>query len=150
MIRVQTEDFNQQREYDSLREQSSVGAVVTFTGLVRDFNQGEEVASLTLEHYPAMTEKSLTQIVLQAKQRWNILACTLIHRVGELKLSEQIVFVGIATVHRQEAFAACEYIMDYLKTQAPFWKKECNNNGESYWVDARESDSSALDKWSEK
>jgi len=150
MIRVQTEDFNLQREYDRLREQSSVGAVVTFTGLVRDFNQGEEVASLTLEHYPAMTEKSLSQIVLQAKQRWNILACTLIHRVGELKLSEQIVFVGIATVHRQEAFAACEYIMDYLKTQAPFWKKECNSQGTSYWVDARESDSSALDKWSEK
>ena len=150
MIRVQTEDFNQQREYDRLREQSSIGAVVTFTGLVRDINQGEKVVSLTLEHYPLMTEKSLAQIVKQAKQRWNILACTLIHRVGELTLSEQIVFVGIATAHRQDAFAACEYIMDYLKTQAPFWKKECNSQGESYWVDARESDSSALHKWSEK
>ncbi|PKH04372.1 molybdopterin synthase catalytic subunit MoaE [Psychromonas sp. MB-3u-54] len=148
MIRVQTEDFNQQREYDCLREQSSVGAVVTFTGLVRDMNQGEQVAGLTLEHYPGMTEKSLAQIVLQAKQRWNILACTLIHRVGELTLSEQIVFVGIATAHRKDAFAACEYIMDYLKTQAPFWKKECNSQGISYWVDARESDNSALDKWS--
>lgn len=150
MIRVQTEDFNQQREYDRLREQSSVGAVVTFTGLVRDLNQGEQVVGLTLEHYPLMTEKSLTQIIMQAQQRWNILACTLIHRVGELMLSEQIVFVGIAAAHRQDAFAACEYIMDHLKTQAPFWKKECNSQGESYWVNARESDSSALDKWSEK
>ncbi|MFT6925617.1 MAG: molybdopterin synthase catalytic subunit [Psychromonas sp.] len=150
MIRVQTEDFNQQCEYDILREQSSVGAVVTFTGLVRDLNHGEKVASLTLEHYPAMTEKSLSEIVMQAKQRWNILACTLIHRVGELNLSEQIVFVGIATSHRRDAFAACEFIMDYLKTQAPFWKKECNSQGTSYWVDARESDLSALNKWTEK
>ncbi|WP_372880720.1 molybdopterin synthase catalytic subunit MoaE [Psychromonas sp.] len=150
MIRVQTEDFSLQKEYDRLRQLSSVGAVVTFTGLVRDINQGEQVSSLTLEHYPGMTEKALSEIVSQARQRWDIQQCTLIHRVGELKLSDQIVFVGIACMHRQEAFAACEFIMDYLKTQAPFWKKESNSQGESYWVDARESDTTALDKWSGK
>ena len=150
MIKVQTEDFNQQHQYDHLRAQSSVGAVVTFTGLVRDMNQGEQVSSLTLEHYPAMTEKSLADIVLQAKKRWDIVACTVIHRVGELMLSEQIVFVGIASAHRREAFAACEFIMDYLKNKAPFWKKECNSQGERYWIDARESDSNAVDKWSNK
>jgi molybdopterin synthase catalytic subunit len=150
MIRVQTEDFNQQIEYDRLRAQASIGAIVTFTGLVRDNNQGENVASLTLEHYPGMTEKSLAEIVATAKQRWNILDYTVIHRVGELSLQEQIVFVGIASAHRQEAFAACEFIMDYLKTQAPFWKKEVKNSGESHWVDARESDENALTKWSDK
>ena len=150
MIRVQTEDFNQQIEYDRLRGQASIGAIVTFTGLVRDINQGEQVSSLTLEHYPGMTEKSLTEIVTKAKQRWNIFDYTIIHRIGELSLQEQIVFVGIASAHRQEAFAACEFIMDYLKTQAPFWKKESNSSGQSYWVDARESDDCALNKWSGK
>ena len=150
MIRVQAEDFNQQIEYDRLRGQASIGAIVTFTGLVRDMNQGEQVSSLTLEHYPGMTEKSLTEIVTTAKQRWNILDYTVIHRIGELSLQDQIVFVGIASAHRQEAFAACEFIMDYLKNQAPFWKKESNSRGESYWVDARESDDRALNKWSDK
>lgn len=150
MIRVQTEDFNQQIEYERLRSQASIGAIVTFTGLVRDINQGEKISSLTLEHYPGMTEKSLAEIVTTAKQRWNILDYTVIHRVGELSLQEQIVFVGIASAHRQEAFAACEFIMDYLKTQAPFWKKEVKKGGESYWVDARESDENALTKWSDK
>ena len=150
MIRVQAEDFNQQIEYDRLRGQASIGAIVTFTGLVRDMNQGEQVSSLTLEHYPGMTEKSLTEIVTTAKQRWNILDYTVIHRIGELSLQDQIVFVGIASAHRQEGFAACEFIMDYLKTQAPFWKKESNSRGESYWVDARESDDRALNKWSDK
>ncbi len=147
MIKVQTEDFNQQDEYDRLRQKPSVGAVVTFTGLVRDNNQGESVKSLTLEHYPAMTVKALTDIVKQAKKRWDILDYAVIHRVGELQLCDQIVFVGIASKHRGHAFAACEFIMDYLKTQAPFWKKETNQNGESYWVDARETDQSSLDKW---
>ena len=150
MIRVQAEDFNQQIEYDRLRGQASIGAIVTFTGLVRDMSQGEQVSSLTLEHYPGMTEKSLTEIVTTAKQRWNILDYTVIHRIGELSLQDQIVFVGIASAHRQEAFAACEFIMDYLKNQAPFWKKESNSRGESYWVDARESDDRALNKWSDK
>ena len=150
MIRVQNEDFNLQMEYDKLRQQSSVGAVVTFSGLVRDCNLGQSVSGLTLEHYPGMTEKSLAEIVEQAKQRWDILACSVIHRVGKLALQDQIVFVGIASLHRQEAFACCEFIMDYLKTQAPFWKKESTTEGESYWVDARESDSQALFKWTEK
>lgn len=150
MISVQTEDFKLQLEYDDLRKNASVGAVVTFSGLVRDYNLGEAVSGLTLEHYPGMTEKCLEDIVMQAKQRWNILACRVIHRVGELALQDQIVFVGIASLHRQEAFACCEFIMDYLKTQAPFWKKESNLEGDSHWVDARESDHTALFKWTEK
>jgi molybdopterin synthase catalytic subunit len=147
MIRVQTEDFNQQIEYDRLRQASHTGAVVTFTGLVRDINEGEQITALSLEHYPAMTEKALVFIVEQAKSRWSIINATVIHRVGDLNLLDQIVFVGVASLHRGDAFAACEYIMDYLKTQAPFWKKETNSDGESYWVDARESDQSALIKW---
>ncbi|WP_019616691.1 molybdopterin synthase catalytic subunit MoaE [Psychromonas ossibalaenae] len=150
MIKVQSEDFNQQVEYDRLRKDPSVGAVVTFSGLVRDINQGEQVSSLTLEHYPGMTESSLAEIVKQAESRWNIIDCTVIHRIGELQLLDQIVFVGIASLHRQDAFAACEFIMDYLKTQAPFWKKETNAQQESYWVDARESDQEALNKWTGK
>jgi molybdopterin synthase catalytic subunit len=147
MISVQQKDFNQQIEYDRLRQASHTGAVVTFTGLVRDINQGEQITALTLEHYPAMTEKALIDIVEQAKARWSIINVTVIHRVGELQLLDQIVFVGIASLHRGDAFAACEFIIDYLKTQAPFWKKETNSEGESYWVDARESDQTALNKW---
>lgn len=147
MIKVQSEDFNQQIEYDRLREASSTGAVVTFTGLVRDINAGEKISALTLEHYPAMTEKALSEIVEQAKLRWSIINVSVIHRVGELQLLDQIVFVGVASLHRGDAFAACEFIMDYLKTQAPFWKKETNHQGETYWVDARESDQNSLNKW---
>ena len=147
LIRVQTENFNQQQEYDRLRSDSSTGAIVTFTGLVRDINQGESITALTLEHYPAMTEKALAEIVDKAKQRWSMIDCTVIHRVGELKLLDQIVFVGIASLHRGDAFAACEFIMDFLKTQAPFWKKETNSEGKTYWVDAREHDQIALEKW---
>ncbi|GLS91672.1 molybdopterin guanine dinucleotide biosynthesis protein MoaE [Psychromonas marina] len=147
MIKVQTENFNQQVEYDRLREASNTGAVVTFTGLVRDINQGEQITALTLEHYPAMTEKALTEIVEQAKSRWSLIDTTVIHRVGELQLLDQIVFVGVASLHRGDAFAACEFIMDYLKTEAPFWKKETNADGKSYWVDARETDQLALNKW---
>jgi len=147
MISVQQADFNQQIEYDRLRKSSNTGAVVTFTGLVRDINQGEKIASLTLEHYPAMTEKALADIIEQAKLRWSLINTTVIHRVGELQLLDQIVFVGVASLHRGDAFAACEFIMDYLKTSAPFWKKETNNAGESYWVDARDSDQNALEKW---
>ena len=147
MIKVQSEDFNQQVEYDRLRIASNTGAVVTFTGLVRDINQGEKISALTLEHYPAMTEKALANIVEQANSRWSLINTTVIHRVGELQLLDQIVFVGVASLHRGDAFAACEFIMDYLKTQAPFWKKETNSQGETYWVDARDSDQSALSKW---
>lgn len=147
MISVQEHDFNQQIEYDRLKCQTSIGAIVTFTGLVRDINQGQSVSDLSLEHYPGMTEKCLTDIVDQAKQRWNIIASTIIHRVGQLTISDQIVFVGIASQHRGDAFAACEFIMDYLKTEAPFWKKETMGNGETQWVDARETDQKALSKW---
>lgn len=147
MINIQHQDFNQQVEYDRLRQASHTGAIVTFTGLVRDINQGEQITALTLEHYPAMTEKALSDIVKQAKARWSIIDVTVIHRIGELQLLDQIVFVGVATLHRGDAFAACEFIMDFLKTQAPFWKKETNSQGECYWVDARESDQLALNKW---
>jgi molybdopterin synthase catalytic subunit len=147
MIKVQSDDFNQQVEYDRLRQASHTGAVVTFTGLVRDVNQGEQISALTLEHYPAMTEKALLDIVEQAKVRWSIIDVSVIHRVGELKLLDQIVFVGVSSLHRGDAFAACEFIIDFLKTQAPFWKKETNSESKSYWVDARESDQNALNKW---
>lgn len=147
MIKVQPQDFSLQTEYDNLRSKSSVGAVVTFSGLVRDLNQGLSVSSLTLEHYPGMTEKALAQIVEQAKSRWNIINCTVIHRIGELKLSEQIVFVGVACLHRQDAFAACEFIMDYLKNAAPFWKKECTADKNSRWLAAQQTDLDACKKW---
>jgi len=147
VICIQEQDFNQQVEYERLRQKTSVGAIVTFTGLVRDINQGEAVNELALEHYPGMTEKSLQSIIEQAKQRWRIIDYTVVHRVGQLKVSDQIVFVGVASEHRGEAFAACEFIMDYLKTAAPFWKKETMENGETQWVDARETDQTALKKW---
>jgi len=147
MISVQQQDFNQQVEYDRLKSKTSIGAIVTFTGLVRDINQGQRVSDLSLEHYPGMTEKCLLDIVEQAKQRWEIIASTVIHRIGQFTISDQIVFVGIASQHRGDAFAACEFIMDYLKTQAPFWKKETLNNGETKWIDARETDQQAVSKW---
>lgn len=150
MIHVQPADFNQQQEYDRLRQDPSVGAVVTFSGLVRDMNQGEQISALTLEHYPAMTELALHKIVKQAELRWDIINCTVIHRVGELKLLDQIVFVGVATLHRGDAFAACEFIMDFLKTEAPFWKKETNNAGDSYWLDAHDSDQETVQKWNKE
>ena len=102
---------------------------------------------LSLEHYPGMTEKCLLDIVEQAKQRWEIIASTVIHRIGQFTISDQIVFVGIASQHRGDAFAACEFIMDYLKTQAPFWKKETLKNGDTKWIDARETDQQAVSKW---
>ena len=147
MIYVQDHDFNQQVEYNRLRSKTSIGAIVTFTGLVRDINHGQFVSDLSLEHYPGMTEKCLLEIVEQAKKRWNIIDSTVIHRVGKLAISDQIVFVGVASQHRGDAFAACEFIMDYLKTEAPFWKKETMENGETKWVDARETDQQAVSKW---
>ncbi len=146
MIRIQEQDFCLNQEYERLADNLSAGAVVTFVGLVRDFNQGEDVAGLSLEHYPGMTEKSLLDIETQAKERWPLLDTQIIHRVGDLDLGDQIVFVGVSSAHRQAAFSACEFIMDYLKTQAPFWKKERTEAG-SHWVDARESDDSAAKRW---
>ncbi|QUM80988.1 MULTISPECIES: molybdopterin synthase catalytic subunit MoaE [unclassified Moritella] len=146
MIQIQTEDFDLAAEYAALGKSHSTGAVVTFIGKVRDFNQGDNVSGLTLEHYPGMTEKSLAKILVEAETRWSIQGVKVIHRVGELALGDQIVFVGVASMHRGDAFQACEFIMDYLKTQAPFWKKEATEAG-SHWVDARETDTTAADRW---
>lgn len=146
MISVQTQDFSLADEYQLLSEGTSAGAVVTFAGKVRDFNQGDEVQGLSLEHYPGMTEKALTEIVEQAKQRWSLLQVRVIHRVGDLELGDQIVFVGVSSAHRGDAFDACEFIMDYLKTKAPFWKKERVQNS-TRWVESRDSDSQAAERW---
>lgn len=145
-ICVQAEDFSLAQEYQALAEGNQAGAVVTFVGKVRDMNLGESVSTLTLEHYPGMTEKSLLFIVEQAKSRWPVLAATVIHRVGQLTAGDQIVFVGVSSAHRGAAFQACEFIMDYLKTEAPFWKKEVRE-GETSWVDARETDQQARQRW---
>ncbi|NIB42049.1 molybdopterin synthase catalytic subunit MoaE [Pseudomaricurvus alkylphenolicus] len=147
MIIVQEQDFDLQAEYSALREDSpAIGAIVTFTGLMRDFNQGDDVQSLFLEHYAGMTEKVLEKICAQARDRWSIQQIRLIHRVGELRPSDQIVFVGVSSAHRGDAFAACEFIMDFLKTQAPFWKREQTRDGDR-WVDARQSDADAARRW---
>src|SRR3954465_7467721 len=147
-IRVQTEDFSVSAEIDALRlGRPQVGAVAVFVGLVRDLNEGDAVATMTLEHYPGMTEKALEAIVVEAKTRWDIMEATVIHRVGELKPTDQIVLVAVAGAHRGEAFAACEFIMDYLKTRAPFWKKEQTPQG-ARWVEARESDDQSAERWS--
>ncbi|QFI37711.1 molybdopterin synthase catalytic subunit MoaE [Moritella marina ATCC 15381] len=145
-IQIQTEDFDLATEYAALGQSYSTGAVVTFIGKVRDFNQGDNVSGLTLEHYPGMTEKSLAKILVEAETRWSIQGVKVIHRIGELALGDQIVFVGVASMHRGDAFQACEFIMDYLKTQAPFWKKEATEEG-AHWVDARETDTTAADRW---
>ncbi|WP_151638353.1 molybdopterin synthase catalytic subunit MoaE [Noviherbaspirillum aerium] len=146
-IRVQTEDFDLSTEIAKLRAgQPQVGAVATFIGTVRDINDGAGVSEMELEHYPGMTEKALEDIVAQARSRWNIIDALVIHRVGPLKPLDQIVLVAVTSRHRGESFAACEFIMDFLKTQAPFWKKEQTPNG-ARWVDARVTDDKALAKW---
>ncbi|MES2105000.1 MAG: molybdopterin synthase catalytic subunit MoaE [Pseudomonadota bacterium] len=146
-IRVQTEDFDLSSELAGLRAgKPAIGAIVSFVGVVRDMNDGLDVQAMELEHYPGMTEKALEDIVQQANRRWTLLDCLVIHRVGPLLPLDQIVLVAVASAHRGEAFAACEFIMDYLKTQAPFWKKEQTPQG-ARWVDAREHDDKALDKW---
>ncbi len=146
-VRVQTEDFDAGSEINRLRmARKDIGAVVSFIGQVRDISDGSEVSQLTLEHYPGMTEKSLESIVMQAKARWNIMDVLIIHRVGTLQPCDQIVLVAVSGAHRGEAFTACEFVMDYLKTAAPFWKKESTASGE-HWVEARESDDKALQRW---
>jgi molybdopterin synthase catalytic subunit len=145
-IQVQEEDFDiaeVNRELAAGR--SDVGAVASFIGLVRDMPQNR-LQKMTLEHYPGMTEKSLGKIAETAQQRWKILDVAIIHRVGELKPADQIVLVSVISAHRKAAFAACEFIMDYLKTDAPFWKKETNEQGEN-WVEAKASDNEARGKW---
>ena len=146
-VRVQTEDFNTGAEIARMRlARRDTGAVVSFVGQVRDINEGTEVGALTLEHYPGMTEKALQAIVEQAKARWDIFDALIVHRVGTLQPTDQIVLVVVSGAHRGEAFAACEFIMDYLKTEAPFWKKEQTPTG-SRWVEAKASDDHARDRW---
>jgi molybdopterin synthase catalytic subunit len=146
-VRVQTEDFDVGRELAALRgNDRAIGAVAAFIGTVRDVNADASVASMTLEHYPGMTEKALAAIVDEAKTRWEIADALVIHRVGALKPSDQIVLVGVTSAHRGDAFAACEFVIDYLKTRAPFWKKEATPDG-TRWVEARASDTAAAARW---
>ncbi len=146
-VRVQTEDFDAGLELNKLRlANPSIGALVSFVGQVRDMYENETIHTLTLEHYPEMTEKSLASIENEAKMRWNIIDSLIIHRVGTLKPLDQIVLVAVTNAHRGEAFKACEFIMDFLKTSAPFWKKEATNQGER-WVDAKLSDDAAKMRW---
>lgn len=152
-ISIQQEDFNIQDECSAMRAgHRDIGALATFTGLVRDIEDTDsetgKVQSLTLEHYPGMTEKSLQKIAEEADRRWSILDVCIIHRIGALKAAEQIVFVAVSSLHRRDAFSACSFIMDFLKTSAPFWKKSSTEAGE-YWVEAKESDTHAAEKWAE-
>ncbi len=145
MLNVQYEDFDLAKEYASLKVRAdNAGGIVMFVGLVRDLPDG--LLQMTLEHYPQMTEKALANIIADAKQRWPLQAVRIIHRVGNLQPSDQIVFVGVASAHRAAAFSAAEFIMDYLKTQAPVWTKEKQTNNEQ-WVEAKDSDNQALEKW---
>lgn len=149
-IRVQTEDFDVGAELNKLRRaSSSIGAIVSFVGQVRDMNDGDDINALTLEHYPAMTESALAQIENEAKTRWKIIDSLIIHRVGTLQPLDQIVLVAASSAHRGEAFYACEFMMDYLKTSAPFWKKEATSKGE-HWVEAKLSDDVAKARWQEQ
>jgi molybdopterin synthase catalytic subunit len=146
-VRVQKEDFDLGAEVARLRAgDPRIGAVVSFVGTVRDLNEGAQVAELELEHYPGMTERSLEDIVAQARARWPLFGVLVVHRVGPMLPMEQIVLVACSAAHRGEAFAACEFIMDYLKTEAPFWKKEQTPEG-ARWVDARSTDDAAKAKW---
>ena len=146
-VSVQEEDFDAGRELAAVRAGNpKVGAVASFIGVVRDLNDGSGVAAMTLEHYPGMTEKAVQAIIDQARGRWEVLDCTVIHRIGKLAPTDQIVFVAVASGHRGDAFAACEFIMDYLKTRAPFWKKEETPGGER-WVEAKEADDAAAGRW---
>jgi molybdopterin synthase catalytic subunit len=152
MISVQTEDFNFANEYQTLRERCrQSGAIVMFAGLVRDFSDNSQVSSMTLEHYPGMTENVLNQIAEQANQRWPLDGIRIIHRVGELHAQDQIVLVGVASAHRIAAYEASQYIMDILKTEAPFWKKESTQDTQGQqgerWVDAKASDSEQANNW---
>ncbi len=146
-IRIQTEDFDAGAEMAALRRGNpKVGAVASFVGVCRDANDGDPVSAMTLEHYPGMTERALEKIVAEAKDRWRVIDILVVHRVGELKPADQIVLVVVVGEHRGDAFAACEFIMDYLKTRAPFWKKEQTPQG-ARWVEARSSDDEAAGRW---
>jgi len=146
-VRIQTADFDLSAEIAALRSGDlEVGAIVSFVGTVRDMNEGSQVNSMELEHYAGMTEKALADIIVEAKSRWSMHEALVIHRIGKMLPGEQIVLVAVTGQHRGEAFAACEFIMDYLKTAAPFWKKEATPTGE-HWVDARITDDEAMERW---
>jgi molybdopterin synthase catalytic subunit len=146
-VSIQTDDFNLAKEVDVLRKDDKrIGAVCTFTGTVRDRNDGQTVSSMELEHYPGMTEKAIEAMIDEAMKRFDIFGARVVHRVGLLRPLDQVVLVAVTSAHRGESFKACEFLMDYLKTQAPFWKKEETPEG-ARWVDARVSDAAALAKW---
>src|SRR5216683_4304756 len=146
-VRIQTEDFDAGAEIAALRRGNpKIGAAASFIGLCRDTNEGDVVTKMTLEHYPGMTERALEKIVAEAKARWDVVEVLVVHRVGEMKPADQIVLVVVTGAHRGEAFAACEFIMDYLKTGAPIWKKEETPQG-ARWVEARVSDDEAAQRW---
>ncbi|PJX25848.1 molybdenum cofactor biosynthesis protein MoaE [Advenella sp. S44] len=149
MIIVQQADFDAGQLIAGLhrRTQGQAGAVASFVGYVRDYSADQQTQELFLEHYPGMCEQELSDIAQQAAQRWDIIDSTIVHRVGALSRQQQIVFVGVASAHRGDAFAACEFIMDALKTRAPFWKRETLSDGKAFWVEARSSDQQSLEKW---
>jgi molybdopterin synthase catalytic subunit len=147
-VRVQAEPFDLSTEVAALSVQNTgIGAIVTFTGTVRDHSNGRKLSSMTLEHYPGMTEAELARVEAEAHARWPLQASLIVHRVGELRPGDGIVLVVAASPHRQAAFDAASYLMDYLKTRAPFWKKETDTDGHGIWVDARDTDDAALKKW---
>lgn len=147
-VNVQAADFDVGQEYASLiADDKSAGAVVFFVGRVRDFNDGQSILGLSLEYYPGMTEKILEQLLDEAKKRWQLISARIVHRVGDLHLGDQIVFVGTTSPHRADAFQAAEFLMDYLKTHAPFWKKELNKKGAYSWVEANGKDDMAIKRW---
>lgn len=147
-VRVQMEDFDLSTEVKNLRTgHKDIGAVVSFVGTVRDINEGDDISVLELEHYPGMTEKALENIRLEAHERWPLQSSLIIHRIGEMQPCDQIVLVAVTSRHREAAFEAAHFIMDYLKTNAPFWKKETFPNGETRWVDARVTDKEAETRW---
>ncbi|MCR9213819.1 MAG: molybdenum cofactor biosynthesis protein MoaE [Proteobacteria bacterium] len=151
MIRVQREVFETGVEIETMTSgRTDIGAVVSFTGLVRDFNEGTTVSKLTLEHYPGMTEKQLEKIEREANERWDLQGSMIIHRYGVMELGEPIVLVITASAHRQDAFEAASFLMDWLKTKAPFWKQEEDAHGQSGWVSERREDIDALDRWEKK
>jgi molybdopterin synthase catalytic subunit len=149
LISVQHEDFDASQVARQLcAGRSDVGAIVTFSGLVRDVSPEQELVAMQLEHYPGMTENALSEIAQQAQQRWDIQDLAIIHRVGRLQVAENIVLVVVISAHRREAFEACDFLMDYLKTRAPFWKKEITRDGEN-WVAAKQTDFEDASRWSE-
>ncbi|MEA1989664.1 MAG: molybdopterin synthase catalytic subunit MoaE [Pseudomonadota bacterium] len=147
-IKIQKEDFDLTTEVAALRTgHKDIGAVVSFVGTVRDINEGDEVSILELEHYPGMTEKALEKIRLEAHERWALESSLIIHRIGRMYPTDQIVLVAVSSRHRENAFYASHFIMDYLKTNAPFWKKETLPSGDERWVDARVTDKEAENRW---